>query len=96
MQRMSVEIIEDWNKKHNREHSGKTTFPHFIEEVGELAREINHHIDNWKEEPNHDNLSEEMVDVLDQLFILANDFDVDLEDAFIKKVKKVRKRFELE
>ena len=96
LQKMSIRIIDDYNKKHGLDHNGKTVFPHLIEEVGELAREINHHIDNWREEPNHEHLAEEMADVLDQLFVLARDYEVDLEEAFLKKIEKLKKRFELE
>jgi NTP pyrophosphatase (non-canonical NTP hydrolase) len=96
MQKMSYKIIEDWNKKHNKTHNSKTTFTHLVEEVGELARELNHYQDNWRSEPNKEKLAEEIADVLDQLFILATDFKVDIEKAFTNKIKKLRKRFELD
>ena len=96
LQKMSVGIINNYNKKHELKHNKETTFPHLIEEVGELAREIHHHIDNWREEPNHEHLAEEMTDVLDKLFILAEDYEVDLEKTFLKKIEKLKKRFEIE
>jgi NTP pyrophosphatase (non-canonical NTP hydrolase) len=95
-QKQSWRIIEDWCKKNNKEHEPKTVFPHLVEEVGEVARELNHHIDNWKEEPNKDNLAKEMADVLDKLFILATDNEIDLEEAFVQKNKLLRERFELD
>jgi len=95
LQKMSIEIISKYNKKHDSEHKRETAFPHLVEEVGELAKEINHHISDWRQKPNHNNLSEEMADVLIQLLILADDYKVDLEDAFLKKIKKLKKRFEI-
>ncbi len=96
MQKMSFGIIEDCNKKHNTKHDRQTVFPHLVEEIGELAREINHHINSWREEPSHEHLAEEMADVLNQLFILASDYEVNLEASFLEKIKKLKKRFELE
>jgi NTP pyrophosphatase (non-canonical NTP hydrolase) len=95
-QQQSWKIIEDWCKKNNKKHNPSTVFPHLIEEIGEVARELNHHIDNWREEPNKDKLAKEMADVLDKLFILATDNEIDLEEAFIQKNKLLRERFELD
>lgn len=96
MQRMSTKTIEKRNEKRGLEHNKDTVFPHLIEEIGELAREINCHIDDRKGEPNHEHLAEEMADVLAQLFNLANDYDIDLEEAFLKKTEKLKVEFESE
>lgn len=95
-QKESWKIIEDSCKKNNKKHEPRTVFPHLVEEVGEVARELNHHISNWREEPNKDKLAEEMADVLDKLFILATDNEINLEEAFTKKIKLLRQRFELD
>ena len=95
-QKQSFKIIEDWCKKNSKKHNPSTVFPHLVEEVGEVARELNHHINNWREEPNKDNLAKEMADVLDKLFILATDNEIDLEEAFVQKNKLLRERFELD
>ena len=95
-QLMSFNIIEDWNNKHNKKHDKNTVFPHLIEEVGEVARELNHFNNNWRSEPNKEKLAEELADVLDKLFILATDYDIDLEQSFIDKNKKLRERFNLQ
>ena len=96
LQKMSVGIINNYNKEHGTEHDKNTVFPHLIEEVGELAREVNHHINDWREKPNHEHLAEEMADILQQLFILAEDYEVNLEEAFIKKNKKLKERLGIE
>lgn len=96
MQKMSYKIIEDWNTKHNRVHNPKTTFHHLVEEIGEMAKELNHFIDNWRAEPNKEKLAEEMADVLNQLFIITTDYDIDLDEAFAKKIKELRIRYQLD
>ncbi len=95
-QKQSYKIIEDWCKKHNKEHDKNTVFPHLVEEVGEVARELNHHINNWREEPNKDKLAEELADLLDKIFVLATDNEIDLQEAFTQKITLLRKRFELD
>ncbi len=96
MQKETYKIIEEWNKKHGTEHNKDSVFPHLVEEVGELAREYNHRISNWRSDFDKEKFSEEMCDVLIQLLVLATDYDVDLEKAFEKKIAKLRKRFELD
>ena len=96
LQKMSYAIIEDYNKKHGLKHHPETVFPHLVEEVGELARELNHCIDNWRGQCDKERVAEEMADVIDQVFNLATDHNIDLEAAFLKKMKHYRQRFELD
>lgn len=97
MQNLSWQLIEDYNKKHGLEHNQETVFYHLIEEVGELSRELYHHKNNWRhQEFDKEKFSEELVDVLDKLLILAKDYNVDIETTFENKIAKLRKRFELE
>jgi len=96
MQKDAFGIIEDWNRKNGTEHDKDTVFPHLIEEVGELAREINHKILPWRDYYNKDNLDEEYIDVLIQLLVFAKDQDIDIEKTFKKKIVKLRERFELD
>ena len=65
-----------------------------IEEVGELARELNHRHGSKpkkKEEPDAD-LALEIADVLFVLMALANEQKIDLEDAFGRVLEKYRDR----
>ena len=57
------------------------------EEVGELAREINHY---YGEKPK--TVSEELGDVLFVTMIMANSLDIDLTEAFKKNMEKFNKR----
>lgn len=62
------------------------TFLLFMEEVGEMAKAIRNRRKLFLEhKSNHDNLAEEMADVLSYLLDLASRFDIDLEQALHSK-----------
>lgn len=64
------------------------------EEVGELAREVNHHYgekQKKKEEPPKE-IKEELGDVLVVLITMANSLDVDLTQSFEQVMKKFNER----
>jgi NTP pyrophosphatase (non-canonical NTP hydrolase) len=64
------------------------------EEVGELAREMNHrfgHKPKKADEPDQD-LAIELADVLFVLLVIANEQGIDLEDALAKVLEKYRLR----
>lgn len=65
-----------------------------IEEVGELARELNHrygHKPKKNDEPEQD-LSLELADILFVLIALANEQGIDLDDAFRRTLSKYETR----
>lgn len=65
-----------------------------IEEVGELARELNHrygHKPKKADEPEQD-LALELADILFVLIALANEQKVDLEQAFGRVLQKYQVR----
>jgi len=64
------------------------------EEVGELAREINH---QYGEKPRKASegqaaIDEEIADVVFVLLALANSLEIDMDDAFAKVMEKYRTR----
>lgn len=64
------------------------------EEVGELAREINH---RWGEKPKKQeeqdaSIDEEIADVVFVLLALANSLEIDMDAAFAKVMDKYRSR----
>jgi len=64
------------------------------EEVGELAREMNHrfgHKPKKAEEPEQD-LALELADVLFVLLVIANEQGIDLEEALGRVLEKYRTR----
>ncbi|RLG10655.1 hypothetical protein DRN73_07280 [Candidatus Pacearchaeota archaeon] len=97
IQEEAWEILNSYNKKNGIEHNKDTVFYHLIEEVGELAREIQKEKNDWRKEGfDKKKLSEELVDILVQLLYLAKDYNIDIVEAFNKKVKKLKQRYELE
>jgi NTP pyrophosphatase (non-canonical NTP hydrolase) len=64
------------------------------EEVGELAREMNHrfgHKTKRADEPEQD-LAIELADVLFVLLVIANEQGIDLEEALARVLEKYRTR----
>jgi NTP pyrophosphatase (non-canonical NTP hydrolase) len=71
-----------------------TNMARLSEEVGELAREINHRFGQKTkkaDEPEGD-LGMEMADILFVLICLANREGIDLQDAFDRMMTKVERR----
>ena len=71
-----------------------TNLARLSEEVGELAREVNHRFGQKTkkpEEPEGD-LGMEMADILFVLICMANRDGIDLEEAFQKMMQKVTAR----
>jgi NTP pyrophosphatase (non-canonical NTP hydrolase) len=71
-----------------------TNLARLAEEVGELAREVNHRFGEKtkkREEPEGD-LAMEMADILFVLVCMANREGIDLQEAFDRMMKKVETR----
>jgi NTP pyrophosphatase (non-canonical NTP hydrolase) len=73
-----------------------TNMARLAEEVGELAREVNHRFGQKtkkREEPDGD-LAMEMADILFVLICMANREGIDLQEAFDRMMEKVETRDE--
>lgn len=71
-----------------------TNLTRLAEEVGELAREVNHRFGQKTrraEEPDGD-LAMEMADILFVIICMANREGIDLDDAFARMMEKVETR----
>ena len=71
-----------------------TNLARLIEEVGELAREMNHrfgHKTKRADEPDQD-LAIELADVLFVLLVIANEQGIELDDALGRVLEKYRLR----
>jgi NTP pyrophosphatase (non-canonical NTP hydrolase) len=84
-------IREEW---HSHYWAPLSSLARLTEEVGELAREINH---AYGEKPKkvsegQGNVAEEMADILFILASLANSIGVDLDDAFEHVMAKYQRR----
>jgi NTP pyrophosphatase (non-canonical NTP hydrolase) len=64
------------------------------EEVGELAREMNHRFGHKKKraDEREQDLAIELADVLFVLLVIANEQKIDLEDALARVLEKYRAR----
>jgi NTP pyrophosphatase (non-canonical NTP hydrolase) len=71
-----------------------TNMTRLAEEVGELAREVNHRFGQKtkKKEENEGDLGLEMADILFVLICMANREGIDLQEAFDRMMKKVETR----
>lgn len=88
------EIINKIDTKLNVNHDANHTIIHLIEEIGELARQINNkNIRNIEQDKA--NIEEELADVLILTMRLANIYNVDTESAIIGKINKLKQRHNL-
>lgn len=89
------EIIRKFVEERSWERPSADTFIHLVEEIGEVGRNILIMKDyggaHTKDKPV--NMEEELADVLYLLLKLANENNVDLQNAFTSKVEKIRKKF---
>ena len=71
-----------------------TTLARLTEEVGELAREINHRFGEKPKKPEEaeGSVALELGDILFVVICLANSQGIDLDEAFGKTMEKVRTR----
>ena len=65
-----------------------------IEEVGEVARELNHRFGPKKKKKteSENDLGEELADVIYTVICLANSLHIDLDEAFKKVMAKLNSR----
>ena len=65
-----------------------------IEEVGELAREMNHRFGHKPKKPEEaeQDLAIELADILFVLLVIANEQDIDLDNALGRVLEKYRAR----
>ena len=90
-QEMCAGIVRSIDTKYNINRDPYFSFVQFMEEVGELAKEINKPKLRNKE-IDKENLEGEFADVILQLSVLAKMFDVDFEKAVESKVKILKER----
>lgn len=71
-----------------------TLLARFAEEVGELAREVNHMYGQKpkKRDESEGSIAHELADILFTVVCMANSLDIDLEKEFHSVMKKVKTR----
>jgi NTP pyrophosphatase (non-canonical NTP hydrolase) len=94
IQKICVDIVKNIDSKYNIDRNSQLSFSQLMEEIGELAKEINKpklrgtQIDMA-------NLNHEFADVMLQLAILADIHGVDIEQAILDKIKILNERHNL-
>ena len=87
--------VDDWISQFDEGYwPPLTNLARLIEEVGELAREMNHLFGNKPkraDEPTQD-LAIELADILFVLLAIANEQEIDLEEALSRVLEKYRLR----
>lgn len=89
------QLVDDWIKKYGvRYFSELTNMAVLTEEVGELARIMarKYGDQSFKKSDEKYDLADEMADVLWVLVCLANQTNVDLNEAFLKNLEKKTNR----
>lgn len=87
-------IIDLIDTKTNCKHDINNTFFHLIEELGELANELNKpNIRN--EQITKENLEEEIADILLLTTRIANLNNISIEKAILEKIEKLKLRHNL-
>ena len=87
--------VDDWIKQYPEGYwNPLEIICRLTEEVGELAREVNHEYGPKKKKTTEDenDIGDEISDVIFTLIGLANSLDIDLDEKFDKMMKKYSER----
>lgn len=91
LQKLCAKIVSDIDKKYGTKRDVHLSFVQLIEEIGELARDINLPRLRRKKRDKK-NLETEFADVILQVTILAEMLNIDLEKSVEEKIKILKKR----
>ena len=90
-QKKCADVVDKIDKKYGIDRDPQLAFTQLMEEIGELAKDVN--IKKLrKKEPDKENMSGEFADVFLQLAMLAEMYGVDLEEAVENKINKLKER----
>jgi NTP pyrophosphatase (non-canonical NTP hydrolase) len=93
----SQERVDAWISRYEEGYFHPlTNLARLSEEVGELAREVNHRFGQKTKKPDEPtgDLAMEMADILFVLICMANREGIDLQEAFDRMMEKVTARDE--
>ena len=88
------EIVDNWIQKHGGYWSSLSMICAIMEELGEVAREVNS-LEGFKPKKSNildSNLGEELADLLFSIVCVANHYKIDLGKEFNKIIKKYSNR----
>ncbi len=88
------QIVDRWISENGGYWDEMSLLARLTEEVGELAREVNHLHGAKKNKPSKDegDLAGELADVLWLVICMANKAQIDLEQAFLGVMTKLQTR----
>ncbi len=90
-QKICSELVKELDDKYRINRDAHLSFTQFMEEVGELAKDIN--LPKLRnKEIDMGNLRGEFADVFLQLCALANLYDIDIEEATKEKIMIIKER----
>ena len=87
--------VDDWISQFEEGYwQPLSMFARVTEEVGELARAINHRYGEKPKKPGEpeQNIAEEIADIVFVLLSLANSLEIDMDEAFAAVMAKYRGR----
>ena len=87
--------VDEWTNQFDPQYwKPHEILARLVEEIGELAREINHLYGPKKKKSTEDKreLSEEVADIIFTLCCLANSQKIDLDEAFLRMMEKCQSR----
>lgn len=93
--REAQDAVDHWISQYEAGYFGPlTNLARLTEEVGELAREINHQFGQKTKKAGeaHGSVAMELADILFVVICLANSQQIDLDQAFDQMLAKVRTR----
>lgn len=93
--RQAQRRVDDWISQFEEGYwPPLTNLARLIEEVGELAREMNHRFGHKPKKPGEpeQDLAIELADILFVLIAIANEQDIDLDEALGRVLAKYRSR----
>ncbi len=94
LQKKAEEIISKIDSKLGFTHDNKNLILHLTEELGEISRQILNP-ELKRQEIDIENLKEEIADVMLLLSKLANNNQIDIEEAIENKIEKLKLRHDL-
>ena len=88
-------IIENFVKERKWETSESDIVLHLIEELGEIARNVlkNKNYGGQHIAKSEINMDEELGDLLYLILKLSNQTNINLEEAFLRKLEKIRSKY---
>lgn len=93
-QKECVDIVNKVDAKLKINHNSEVTVMHLIEEFGEVVRQVINPKLN-RDNVNKENLGEEIADIILLTSKLADNYDINIEEAVKYKIKKLKQRHNL-